>query len=270
MKTIFLITAILISTISFSQKKIDLKALETLPADLELKDVHQKYIITTDHFNGDIFGNFFNKFRVKGEYTRGLDHGKAKWNNVTVAMSMQQDAEFTEGTPLNYMENYTYSPSDDMLKQEAFTDFKEHSAFAKNLVWDMMGIEVFAWTYWDKLKLNIPYEAKDINGEIDLAGQGSFENKNIIITWTGVSLRNGELCATIQYRTMDNPLEYEEMSMAMKGRSHYWGTIWVSLEDKQVEHANLFEDVVMEMQLSGQPGKQMMNTTRVISFNKKI
>jgi hypothetical protein len=105
---------------------------------------------------------------------------------------------------------------------------------------------------------------------MDLAGQGSFENKDVQITWTGVSFRNGTNCAVIEYRTMNNPLEYSGEGMSMKGRSHYWGTIWVSLDDKQIEHAVLFEDVVMEMNLPGQTTKQIMNATREISFLKVL
>ncbi len=139
-----------------------------------------------------------------------------------------------------------------MLKPEAFPGFVEYSAFAKNLVWDMMGVEGFAWYYWDSLRLNEPFAASNFNGKLDLAGQGSFENKNVVLTLTGVSKRNNELCATIEFRTLNNPLEYAESEMSLKGRSHYWGTIWVSLEDKQIEHAELFEDVTMEMNLPGQ------------------
>jgi len=241
-----------------------------LPQNLELKDELQKYVVTTDHFNTDIFGNFFNKMRVKGEYTRGLENGKVKWNNCSVAMSMSRDAEFQQGTPLKYMEDFSYSVSVEMLKPENFTTFTENSAFAKNLIWDMMGIEGFAWSAWDKLKLNEPYSAKDFNGKMELAGQGSFENRDVILTWTGISQRNGESCAVIEYQTMNNPLDYSGEGMSMKGRSHYWGTIWVSLDDKQVEHAVLFEDVVMEMNLPGQTSKQIMDAVREISFVKVL
>lgn len=134
----------------------------------------------------------------------------------------------------------------------------------------MMAIEGFGWSAWEKLKLNEPYSAKDFNGKMDLAGQGSFENKDVYLTWTGISQRNGESCAVIEYRTMNNPVEYSGDGMTMKGRSHYWGTIWVSLEDKQIEHAVLFEDVVMEMNLPGQTSKQIMDATREISFVKVI
>jgi hypothetical protein len=99
---------------------------------------------------------------------------------------------------------------------------------------------------------------------------GSFENKDMVLTWTGITERNGEYCAVIEFRTMNNPLEYTGEGMSMKGRSHYWGTIWVSLEDKQIEHAVLFEDVVMEMNLPGQTTKQIMDAVREISFVKVL
>jgi hypothetical protein len=254
-----------------AQKVSEILASGKLPQSLELKDEPQKYIVTTDHFNTDIFGNFFNKMRVKGEYTRGFEKGKAKWNNVTIAMAMTREAEFPAGNPVDYMENFTYNPaSEEMLNAEAFESFKENSAFTKNLIWDMMAIEGFAWHSFEKLKLNEPYSDERFNGKLDLAGQGSFENKDVQITWTGVSERNGENCAVIEYRTFNNPLEYSGEGMNMKGRSHYWGTIWVSLADKQVEHAVLYEDVIMEMLLPGQTQKQILNAVREISFVKVI
>jgi hypothetical protein len=274
----FFLVAILVLTtgfMAFSQKKSNLNVTEllksgSLPQSLELKDELQKYVVTTDHFNTDIFGNFFNKMRVKGEYTRGLENGKVKWNKCTIAMAMSRDAEFPVGTPIGYMEDFSYMVTADMLKPEKFSTFTEHSAFTKNLVWDMMGIEGLAWVNFNDLELNKPFNATFFNGKMDLAGMGSFENKDMVLTWTGITERNGEYCAVIEFRTMNNPLEYTGDGMSMKGRSHYWGTIWVSLEDKQIEHAVLYEDVVMEMNLPGQTTKQIMDATREISFVKVL
>jgi len=273
----FLVTILVITTglMAFSQKKSNVNVAEllksgSLPQNLELKDELQKYVVTTDHLNTDIFANFINKMRVKGEYTRGLENGIVKWNNCTIAMAMNRDTEFPAGTPISYMEDFSYNVSENMLNAEAFANFGENSAFAKNLIWDMMAIEGFGWSAWNKLKLNEPYSAKDFNGKMDLAGQGSFENKDLIFTWTGISKRNSENCAVIEFRTMNNPLDYSGEGMTMKGRSHYWGTIWISLEDKQIEHAVLYEDVVMEMNLPGQTNKQIMDATREISFVKVL
>lgn len=275
-KSVFIFSVCLLFAISANAQKLtgseisEILASKLLPQNLVLNNELQKYIVTTDHFNTDIFGNFFNKMRVKGEYTRGLADGKAKWNNVSIAIALTRDAEFPKGNPVDYMENFTYNISEDMLKIEAFATFGENSAFTKNLVWDMMAIEGFAWSSFEKLKINESFADERFNGKMDLAGQGSFENKDVQILWTGISERNGETCAVIEYRTFNNPLEYAGEGMSMKGRSHYWGTIWVSLEDKQIEHAVLFEDVVMEMNLPGQTSKQIMNTTREISFVKVI
>ena len=273
----FLVVILVLTTglMAFSQKKSNVNVTELLksgllPQSLELKDELQKYVVTTDHFNTDIFGNFFNKIRIKGDYTRGLPDKQVKWNNVSVAMSMSRNDEFSAGSPVAYMENFSYKVSEDMLKPEKFSTFTENSAYTKNLVWDMMGIEGLAWVNFNDLELNKPFKATFFNGKMDLAGMGSFENKDMVITWTGITERNGEYCAVIEFRTMNNPLEYTGDGMSMKGRSHYWGTIWVSVEDKQVEHAVLFEDVVMEMQLPGQTNKQIMDATREISFLKVL
>jgi hypothetical protein len=274
-KKFTLLLALVISgTVTFGQTKTqaDIAGIlqsGKLPQNLELKNDLQKFVVTTDHFNTDIFGNFFNKARIKGEYTRGLPGDMVKWNNVTVAMAMARKAEFGSGNPVGYMENFTYKVSEDMMNPEKFSTFTENSAYTKNLVWDMMGIEGFAWAYFNELELNKPYKAAMFNGKIDLAGKGSFENKDVILTWTGITRwSNGEYCAVIEFITMNNPLEYAGEGMSMKGRSHYWGTIWVSVEDKQVEHAVLYEDVVMEILLPGQTTKQVMDATREITYER--
>lgn len=273
-KLTLLIALVICGAVTFGQTKSqpDIAGIlqsGKLPQNLELKNDLQKFVVTTDHFNTDIFGNFFNKVRIKGEYTRGLPGDLVKWNNVTVAMAMARNAEFTPGTAVGYMENFSYKVSEDMMNPEKFSTFTENSAYTKNLVWDMMAIEGFAWAYFNELELNIPYKAAMFNGKIDLAGQGSFENKDVILTWTGITRwSNGEYCAVIEFITMSNPLEYAGEGMSMKGRSHYWGTIWVSVEDKQVEHAVLFEDVVMEILLPGSTTKQVMDATREITYER--
>ena len=273
-KLTLLLALVICSAVTFGQtkKQPDIAGIlksGKLPQNLELKNDLQKFVVTTDHFNTDIFGNFFNKVRIKGEYTCGLPGDLVKWNNVTVSMAMARKADFGAGNPVGYMENFSYKVSEDMMNPEKFSAFTENSAYTKNLVWDMMGIEGFAWAYFNELELNKPYKAAMFNGKIDLAGKGSFENKDVLLTWTGITRwSNGEYCAVIEFITMNNPLEYAGEGMSMKGRSHYWGTIWVSVEDKQVKHAVLFEDVVMEILLPGQTTKQVMDATREINYER--
>lgn len=270
LKFYFVAVLTLVSILVNAQKELNSKLFESLPQNLELNDELQKFKVTTTHYNGDIFGHFFNKIQICGEYTRGLENGMVRWNKVSVTQSLSTDrnANFPEATPINYMENFSYKLTDDMLKPQAFESFGEHSAYTKNLVWDMFAIEAFAWSNWDNLKLNKPYSADEINGKIDLAGQGNFENKDVQLLWTGISIRNGENCAILEFRTFNNPLEVTAEGMNMKGRSHYWGTIWVSLADKQIEHAVLYEDVILEMILPGQTQKSIINATREINYKR--
>jgi hypothetical protein len=54
------------------------------------------------------------------------------------------------------MENIKYVPSQKMLDAQAFKDFptSPETVFSRNLIWDMMTIEGFAWNYIDSLELN--------------------------------------------------------------------------------------------------------------------
>jgi hypothetical protein len=79
---------------------------------------------------------------------------------------------------------------------------------------------------------------------------------------------NGEVCAIIEFLAMDNPLNLDFGGVSLKGRSHYWGNVLVSLSDKQIEHAEMYEDVLMDMKLPGQPDNQIINATREIIFIK--
>src|SRR5690554_4626716 len=94
-----------------------------IPQELHLNDELQNYQVITTHVNSDMVGNFLNKMQVKGEYTRGLPDGKVKWNNVTVAMSMQSAGDFPGGEHLEFMDDYTYNPSAAMMDEKHFTSF---------------------------------------------------------------------------------------------------------------------------------------------------
>ncbi len=243
------------------------KFLQDAQQELQNKEIQpQKLKIITDYYNKDIYGNFFNKIRITGVYTREADSGYVHWNNVREAQSFDLNGTFPEGKPLSYMENFRYIPSEKLMDTATFKNFPAESIYAKNLIWDMMGIEAFAWSYLDSLKLTEPY-SPGLNGKVELAGNGYFQNKHIKLTWTGISEFNNELCMLIQFLAMDNPLEVNMSSLNAKGRSHYWGDIWVSLKDKQIEHAVLHEDVILDMNISPTQ-KQLIDATREITFEK--
>lgn len=245
--------------------------LSHLPTDLKLKEEQpQKYKIICDYLYMDTLGNPKNKERVTGEYVRALPSGKVKWNNVRIANAKGFDDPFPEGEPQKYMEGFTYSlPNrEDMLKKEFFPGFPPNEMKTKNLVWDMHMIEQFSWDHFNRLELNRPYAIQSKPEDVPLAGEGTFQNRRIELTWVGLSKRNNEVCALIQYQAFMNKFTTAIGTMSFQGRSHYWGDIWVSLKDKQIEHATLFEDVLVEFNLPNQPTKQLIGVVRKASFEK--
>ncbi|MEI6142504.1 MAG: hypothetical protein WCP85_24725 [Mariniphaga sp.] len=248
------------------------KIFRSLPLNLSLPANPQRYHITTDYYNHTLAGDFIDKIRVTGDLTTNLPGNTEKWNNVRIAKSQKLLGEFGIGDSQAYIENFTYQPSDKILQPDFFKDFPMDAVQVKNLVWDMAGIEAFAWAHLDSLKLNKTYEAKKMNGAVDLAGLGTFKNSNIQLTWKGISMVNSQLCGLIDFRAMDNPLEIKmkmgDADFNMKGRSHYWGTVYISLNQKVIEYTELLEDVTMEIKMSNLPTSQYVYTTRYMKVEK--
>ena len=103
-----------------------------------------------------------------------------------------------------------------------------------------------------------------------MANDGVFENKEIQLKWIGVTKINSELCAIIKYSQMNGKLKLDMENMSMNGRSHYWGEIYVSLEDKQIEYATLKEDVLTDVFLKGQNNSFWGYTVRNITLEKQV
>lgn len=237
----------------------DADPLSRLPADLQVKDDSPRtYRFTCDYVHLDTKGNPAGMTqRVAGDYTRGLPDGKVRWNRVTVS-----------GQKREFMEGFTYRLADavNTLKPEFFQSFPAMAFQERNLVWDTEMFEGFAESYFEKLRLNVPYHIEP--SVVPLAGTGQFENKDIQLTWIGISKRNGQRCALIDYAAFFNKLSVKSPAMELVGRSHYWGQIWVSLATKQIEYATLYEDVLGELKLGTQPAPQIMNVFRIGTFER--
>jgi len=95
-----------------------------------------------------------------------------------------------------------------------------------------------------------------------MPGVGTFQNRDVVLEWIGLSRRNGQDCALIQYQAFLNPLQIVNGGMTLNGRSDYWGQIWVSLATKQIEYGTINESVVGEMKLAGQDTPQIVNVFR--------
>ena len=148
------------------------------------------------------------------------------------------------------------------MKPGFFKGFPLTAVMERNLVWDTGMIEHFGQNSFDLLKLNEPYHFVS-DQDVNMPDVGTFHNRDVVLEWIGRSQRNGQECALIKYQAFFNPLEIANGGMTLKGRSDYWGEIWVSLATRQIEYGTLYEMVVGEMKLAGQATTQILNVFRL-------
>lgn len=255
---------------ALSSEKIE-GHLAALPKNLSLKESKpQNYLLTVDYYTRDIYGNLAGRMRVTAKYTRALPGGLARWKNVRIAKTEDPNGPLGRGQLQERMQGFTYKPSGDVFDPKFFKDIPATAMEIKVLIWDMLSIEILAWIYFDKLKLNEAYHPNPGGQTFQMAGGGSFRNRELKLTWVGVSKMNDETTALIQYESLFNPLDINTPAMKMKGRTNYWGNIWVSLEDKQIEHATLYEDGLMELAFGEKSEKTLVNVFREITFQKVL
>ena len=252
-----------------SEKAVVKKYLTKLPS-IAVNTPLQKYRMTAVYINRDLYGNFTGKTKVVGDYTHGLANGEVAWNDVYISASNNFSEPFPEGTKQEYMENMKYVPSSSMLETQSLKNFPStiNSVFAKNLIWDMMAVEKFAWDYTDSLKLNKKYIIQNKSGKFDMADVGTYAHNNIEICWTGISQMNNELCAVIEYRALDNLLEINMDQIKGKGTEQYWGTTWISLKTKLIEYAEMYSGTIQEIQVKGMDNKFLVKTIREVDVKK--
>jgi hypothetical protein len=268
----FLTSLILvISSVAYGQneKTFTKKYLRKIPS-VKVSYIPAKYRMTAVYTNRDLYGNFMDKQKISGDYTRGLENGLVSWNNIFISSSSDFSKPFPSGSKQDYMENFKYVPSPEMLKADSFKNFPANpqTVFAKNLVWDMMMIENFAWNYSDSLKLNRTYIIPEISGEFEMADIGNYSHNSIQICWTGISQVNGKLCAVIDYRALDNKIELAMDQIKTKGTEQYWGTTWVALNDKQIEYAEIYGGTIQEIEVTGMKNKFLVKTIRELWVEK--
>lgn len=251
-----------------SEKTVYRKYLRELPR--VHKKAEQKYRMTAIYTNRDLYGNFTGKMKIEGDYTTGLQDDSAKWNNVFISASNNFSGTFPAGVKQDYMENMKYVPSSKMLDKESFEKFpaNTNSVFAKNLVWDMMAIEEYAWKFTDSLKLNRDFVIHPKKASFEMGGVGNYSHNDIQIRWTGISEMNNELCAIIEYRAIDNLLEINMDQIKGKGTEQYWGTTWISLKTGLIEFADTYSGTIQEIEVKGMNNKFLAKTIREIRVDK--
>jgi len=239
----------------------------TLPQGATVKDAGPRtYRFTVDYNAANTLGEVTSRQRVVGDYTRGLKGGDVVWKNVTRAFVVGPTAPFPPAQKKDFMEGFRYhNDAASTMKPDFFKGFPPDSVFERNLVWDTGMIEMFGQNYFAHLKLNEPYHAATDN-DVNMPDLGTFRNHDIVLEWIGNSQRNGQDCALIRYQAFFNPVELATGGMSLKGRSDYWGEIWVSLATKQIEYATLQEVVVGELKLPGQDAPQTIDIFRIGAF----
>jgi hypothetical protein len=252
-----------------SEKAVIKNYLKELPIVPVSKNL-QKYRMTAVYTNRDLYGNFTGKTKISGVYTRGLENGVVSWNDVFISASNIFSEPFAEGTKQEYIENMKYVPSAKMLDPSEFKAFPPNpeSVFSRNLIWDMMAIEGFAWDHTDSLELNKPYIIKGSGGEFAMADIGTYSHTNIQLLWIGISAFNNELCAVIEFTATDNRIEMEMVGLKTKGTEQYWGTVWISLKTRLIENAVMYGGTIQEIEVAGMDNKFLVKTIRDLRVDK--
>jgi hypothetical protein len=234
-----------------------------LPHGTAVKDNGPRtYRFTANYDTANTKGEVVYRQLVEGEYTRGLPNGEVTWRNVTVADATGSNASFSAAQKRDFMEGFHYrNDVDGTLKPDFFKEFPPTAVVERNLVWDTGMIEKYGQNYFDQLKLNEPHHSAS-NEDVMMPGVGTFNSRDVTLEWIGRSQRNGQDCALITYQSFFNSLEIANGGMTLKGRSEYWGEIWVSLATKQIEYSTLYEVVLGEMKLQGQGATQVVNVFR--------
>jgi hypothetical protein len=227
--------------------------------------------MTALYINMDKYGNITGKIKVTGDYTRGLENGQSSWNNVYIYTSTGAGENFDDGKRQDYMEGFKYVPSGDMLKASAFPTFPNNveSVFSRNLVWDMMAVEDFAWDYLDHLQLNENYIIEKSPGlSFEMADIGNYSHTDIQIEWSGISEIDNELCANIEYRSLNNKVDINMEQVKTKGTEQYWGNTRISLRTGQVLFGEMYSGTLQEAEVPGFKDKFVIKTVREIKVEK--
>lgn len=53
-----------------------------------------------------------------------------------------------------------------------------------------------------------------------------------------------------------------------RGSELYWGKTWVSLENKQIEHAEMYSNTIQEMDIKDLDDKIVVSTNRILNLEK--
>ena len=232
----------------------------------------QKYDVSLKWQNLDaISGYKMNCNAVKATYIAGLDNDSVHWSNVSLArINDFQQKEFN-GTNLPSFNGFTYKINETNFLNEDFYSAipPEQKDLAKWLVSDAIQMQGLAWYVFDSLTFGTPFIPQFLNEyDVKFKDWVTFTSRYQKLVWSGITKHNNEVCAIVKFESLYNPLTIDNSQMSLKGRSLYYGEIWISLNSKQVEYATMVEDVVMKLKSPLFPEEQLIDLQREIIFNQ--
>ncbi len=216
-------------------------------------------------------GNKINCNAVRAAYIAGLENGYVSWKNVCLAQINNIRQKQFDGTALPAFNNFSYKANNlDFLKADFYKNIPpDQQDLAKWLVSDAVQMQGLAAYVFDSLEFNKEFNPKFLeNYDIKFENWVTFSSRYQKLIWSGISKYNNKICAIVKFESYYNPVEMNNPEMTFKGRSLYWGEIWISLEDKQVEYATMVEDVIFRLKSAAFPQEQLLDLQREITFNK--
>ncbi len=230
-----------------------------------------KYDVTLKWQNIDpINGTKFNCNAVNASYIT-LPNDSVAWNNVTLAQISDFQQTVFSGSPLPSFNGFSYKiNATNFLNDQFYHSISpEQRDLAKWLVSDAIQMQGLARYIFDSLSFNKPFSPSFLkNYDITFNDWVTFTSRYQKLTWTGITKYNNQVCAIIKFESLYNPLKVDNSQMSVMGRSLYYGELWISLSDKQVEYAAMTEDVIMKLKSSAFPDEQLIELQREVAFKK--
>ncbi len=193
------------------------------------------------------------------------DNDSVEWQNVRWAKIdglRQEPVKTIEWPEFNGLKYKTKST--DFLNAGLYGDIpRQKKEWARMLAADAVIMQEIGWQVIDSLEFNKAFTPRLMDGN-DIAFENSytFSNQYLTYIWSGVTWHNNELCAVVKFESLFNPFNIDTI---VKGRSMYYGELWVSMQDKQIEHSIMVEDVVFN---EYNPDEKLFNMQRIVVFDK--
>ncbi len=220
-----------------------------------------------DALNGDSF----NCNVVYAVHSVDGSRNEASWDDVRMAQISDFNDKPQNTVNLSALDGFSYGINNlDFLGESFYNELPSDLIdLARWLVSDAIQMQGMVWYFIDSLEFNrelSPVMLEDY--DIVFENWVKFTSRYQKLKWSAITKHNEEICAVINFQSAYNPVQAKTDDISFKGRSLYYGEIWVSLQDKQVEDALMLEDVVMNLEGSMFPQKQLIDLQREIVFDR--